>query len=415
MKKLTHFFRGTVRVTVEGVELEHFLGRCAKAGLLFWGVQWVQPMVLTMCVSAPGFRTMETVATACQCTVTVEERRGLPFFLMRFRRRYALVAGLVLCLLTLAVLSRFILIIDVVGNDKVPTGVILSEMRLRGVYPGVYGPSIPVRELSHEILLAIDELSFFSLNRHGMRAEVIVREKLPEPEMVEEDQPTDVVSTATGIITHMEVYRGERLCQEGETVMEGQVLISGLVNIKEPQYSELDLGTYLVHADGQVYARTWHTIRAAMPLTARTKTYTGEEETRFALNLLGQRVNFYRNGGISFDRYDKIVNTRTWTLSSGRSLPFEVERETIRAYTMEETALSQDAVEELLRQELRDTLLDRMEEGEVVREDFVVRVTDHGLEVTLLAECLEEIGKRVPHGEAGPAPAFAPKQEEGVP
>ena len=44
MKKLTHFFRGTIRITVEGVELEYFLGRCAKAGLLFWGVEWVQEL-----------------------------------------------------------------------------------------------------------------------------------------------------------------------------------------------------------------------------------------------------------------------------------------------------------------------------------------------------------------------------------
>lgn len=414
MKKLTHFFRGTIRITVEGVELEYFLGRCAKAGLLFWGVEWVEPMVLTMLLAAPGFRKMEAVAKSCQCTIVVNERRGLPFFLARFRRRYALVGGLVLCLLTLAVLSRFILIIDVEGNEKVSTGAILSELRLRGVYPGVYGPSIPVRELSHEILLAMDELSFFSLNRHGVRAEVIVREKLPEPEIVEEEQPTDVIATATGIITHMEVYRGESLCREGDTVVEGQVLISGLVNILEPKYSDLDLGTYLAHADGQVYARTWRTIKAAMPLTAQTKEYTGEEETRFALNLLGQRVNFYRNGGISFDRYDKIVKTSTWALSDGHSLPFGLERETFRAYKTVETALSQDAVEELLRKRLQDTLLEQVEEGEVVQEDYVVRVTENGLEVTLLAECMEQIGKRVPRGEAAPDPVFAPEQGAGI-
>ena len=407
MKKLTHFFRGTIRITVEGVELERFLGRCAKAGLLFWGVEWVEPMVLTMLLAAPGFRKMQAVAERCQCTVAVTERRGLPFFLARFRRRYALVGGLVLCLLALAVLSRFIFIIDVVGNEKIPTGAILSELRLRGVYPGVYGPSIPVRELSHEILLAMDELSFFSLNRHGVRAEVIVREKLPEPEMVEEEQPTDVIATATGIITHVEVYRGECLCREGDTVLEGQVLISGLVNIEGPKYAQTNLGTYLVHADGQIYARTWHTIKAVMPLSAQTKAYTGAEETRFALNLLGQRVNFYRNGGISFDRYDKIIKTRTWTLSDGHNLPFSLERETFRAYKPVETALSQDAVEEILWERLQDTLLEQVEEGEVVREDYVVRVTENSLEVTLLAECMEEIGKRVPQGESALDPAFA--------
>ncbi|MBP1758571.1 MAG: Stage sporulation protein [Firmicutes bacterium] len=414
MKRLTHFFRGTIRVTVEGVELEHFLGRCAKAGLLFWGVAWVQPMVLTMVLAAPGFRTMETVARACQCTMVVEERRGLPFFLARFRKRYALVAGLIFCMLTLAILSRFIFIIDVVGNEKVPTAAILSELRLRGVYPGVYGPSISGRELSHEILLSMDELSFFSLNRHGIRAEVIVREKLPEPEIVEEQQPTDVIATATGIITHIDVYRGERLCQEGETVVEGQVLISGLVNIVEPKYSQIDLGTYLVHADGQVFARTWHTLKASMPLTAQTKVYTGEEKTRFAFNILGQRLNFYRNGGISFDRYDKITKTRTWTLSDGHSLPFSLERETYRAYTTVETTLSQDAVEELLRKELQDTLLEQVEEGEVVRQDFVIRVKENALEATMISECLEEIGKRVPRVETVPNPAATLGQGQGT-
>lgn len=82
-----------------------------------------------------------------------------------------------------------------------------------------------------------------SVNLHGTRAEVLVREKLPTPELRDETTPAHVISAATGIITHMEVLEGQPSFQEGDTVLEGEVLISGVVDLKEPKYATVDAGS----------------------------------------------------------------------------------------------------------------------------------------------------------------------------
>ena len=67
-----------------------------------------------------------------------------------------------------------------------------------------------------------------------LRADVYkrqVREKLPTPELRDETTPAHVISAATGIITHMEVLEGQPSFQEGDTVLEGEVLILSLIHI----------------------------------------------------------------------------------------------------------------------------------------------------------------------------------------
>lgn len=396
MKRFIQFLRGTVSVVITGVEPERILNFCARAGVLFWGVERQDGFTLTMKVTGRGFPVLIGLATQAQCTLEVSRRAGLPFFILRFRKRYALLAGFLLCLGIITIFSRFIWVIDVSGNDRVSTTEILSELRRKGVRPGVYGPSIAQRELSNEMLLSMEELSFFSLNLHGTRAEVLVREKEPKPELLQENVPTDVRARATGIITHMEVLTGEPLYREGDTVVEGEILVRGAVQVSKEGEPQEFLWT---HAQARVTARTWHTISAEIPLRAQVKDYTGEENVRFSLNMLGKRIKFYGNGGISFPKYDKIIETKTWGLSEEKFVPVTLTKETIRQYEWREAEMDTAMAEALLRERLLSTLQAGMKEGTVLKTDYVTQMDAEFLTVTLLAECTEEIDQIVPAAE----------------
>lgn len=78
--------------------------------------------------------------------------------------------GLALTLCAVAFLSRFILVIEVSGNEQVPTAVILSQLRQLGVRPGVYGPSLDRQQIAQEALLELEGLSWMGINLHGTRA-----------------------------------------------------------------------------------------------------------------------------------------------------------------------------------------------------------------------------------------------------
>lgn len=388
---------GWHRLTFSGADCELLLNRCVQAGLPIRAVQREEAFVLSFAVSNRARPEVLALAARCGCELCKDLPRGLPARLKPFRRRYAVILGATLCIVAILSLSRVILVIDIEGNETVSEAEILSVLRQNGVHPGIYGPALDRRSLSHKVLLAMQELSFFSLNLKGTRAQVIVRERSEPPAIFDEKLCSDIVAKATGIITRVEHMEGELLCAVGDTVLAGELLIGGVLDIKEAEYSDADLGVSYHHAQGRIYARTWRTLVAKMPLTSELKCPTGEEKTRFSLNFMGKRVKFYGNGGISFPKYDKISTSKTWMLADGAALPFALTRERYRAYETQTAQLDQAATESLLQERLLESLKARVgEDAELLRLDYVTRLLGEELEVTLLAECSEEIGKTVP-------------------
>lgn len=396
MQKIINFLRGSLAVTATGAFPERFLNLCAQAGIGFWALQWVDTHTLTLRVARKDRDRLAELAQRVQCDLAAGHRTGVPYFLGRFRKRYALLLGLALAIGAVCVLSRFVLTVDVTGNSTVSTAEILSQLKALGLSPGVYGPRLETRALSNAALLQLPELSWMAVNLHGTRAEVIVREKEITPPVVDRSKPSHVVSAADGIVTGIEALEGISCFKEGDAVMAGEVLISGIVDIQEPAWSETDLGVRVVHAMGSVWARTFRTLQAEIPLEAQVKQYTGERETRISLSIFGARLNFYGNSGISMDKYDKITNTHSLTLPGGQVMPLALVAETCRGYETTAVPLDQVAAEDLLRDSLERRLLDLIgAEGSVVKTDYAARVESGVLVVTLTAECEEQIGRVV--------------------
>lgn len=397
LRRLVNVLRGNVRLEVEGAFPERFLNLCAQRGILFWNVEWLETTRLRLTVTRLGSRQAMELGERVLCTVTPAARSGVPFFLARFKTRYAFWVGLALSLAAVCILSAFILTIEVKGNTTVSTAQILTELRRQGLSIGTFGPGLDERTVGNKVLLQIPELSWLSINLYGTRAEVLVREAVEAPEVVDASEHGSVVARASGIITKVEALTGEAVVKVGDTVLEGETLISGTIHLEGPAYSETpEIGQIQTRASGRVYARTWRTFAAKLPLEAQVKRYTGEEDSVWSVTVLGRRLEFFGKGGISFNRYDKISRTWTLTLPGGREMPLAVQRETCRAYETETLAVEPDAAQAMLEERLLEVLEEAVGEGEIVSADYTVEQKDGMLTVTLQAECREEIGKFVP-------------------
>lgn len=395
--RLVNALRGSVRLEVEGAFPERFLNLCAQRGILFWNVEWMEATRLRLTVTRRGSRQAAALGERTLCTVTPAGRSGMPYFLARFKKRYAFWVGMGLSMAAVCVLSSFVLTIEVKGNTNVPTAQILTELRRQGLGIGTFGPSLDERTVGNKVLLQLPQLSWLSINLYGTRAEVLVREAVEAPELVDAQEYGSVVARASGIVTRVEALTGEAVVKVGDTVLEGETLISGTVHLEGPAYSDKpEIGQIQVRASGRVYARTWRTMAAQLPLEAQVKRYTGEETNLWSVTALGRRTDFFGKGGISFDRYDKISRTWTLTLPGGEEMPLAVQRETCRAYELETLAVEPDAAEAMLKERLLEALEEAVGEGEIVSTEFTVETEDGMLKVTLQAECREEIGEFVP-------------------
>ena len=406
MGRLMNYLRGMAEVRAEGLFPERLINLCAQEGVEFWGLEWLDEHTFTMTTRRRTLGLLEKLAGRAGCTVERGASRGLPDFLARFRTRYAFLAGLAIALCAVSFLSRFILVIEVTGNQNVPTAVILNQLRQLGVRPGVYGPGLDRKQLAQEALLGLEDLSWMGINLHGTRLEVIVREAVDSPERLEEGGYFDVAARTDGLILQVEPEQGEARVQEGDIVAAGEVLIAGTVSIQPPKYSDLPVRYYQTHARGRVRARTWRTLTAEIPLETQVKELTGREKSRWSVNFFGNRIEIFGNSSISWPLYDKITVVHQASLPGGQALPLSLCRERLREYETRSAPVDRAAAQSLLEERLLERLSALIgEEGEVESTRFDARVEDGTLRVTLAAQCQEEIGREQPGTQALPEEA----------
>ncbi len=397
MQRTVNFLRGSVRLGVKGPFPERFLNLCAQNGVGFWDLERKDEGELELTLARQDRKKAAALGEKLGYEVEEKEGRGLPAFLLRFRRRYALLTGLLLSLTAVCVLSQFILTVEISGNRSVPAAEIATALRLAGVRPGVYGPGVDPALAGQEVLQRVKGLSWCAVNLKGTVAQVLVREAVEPPELLDEGRLGDIVAKTSGLVTHLEVLEGEAAVAEGSTVAKGEVLITGNLHMEGAEYSGIDLGWRQVRAQGRVYARTWRTLEAQIPLEAQVKVYTGAERSLWSLHILGGRINFYGKGGFPFLRYDKISECYAPRLPDGQALPLSLMRETAREYETRTVAVRPERARELLEERLEKTLLAEVGEGEVLESATAVREAEGMLIVTLRAECREEIGTFQPY------------------
>ena len=209
MKRAVNYLRGTATLTARGLFPERLLNLCAQEGVACWALEWTDSHTMRLTTYRRSLPQLRRLAQRVGCEVEVEGTRGLPDFLSRFRRRYAFLIGLAFALLAVSVLSRFILTVEVVGSEKVPTAQILSELRRYGVRPGAYGPGLDRKTIAQQVLRELEGLSWMSINLYGTRLEVVVRDAVEPPELAGEDGYYDIVAETDGLITQVEPMAGK--------------------------------------------------------------------------------------------------------------------------------------------------------------------------------------------------------------
>ena len=168
---------GYVRLEVCGVHPERVLNACAAAGIACTASEPVDAYTLRITVRARCADTVTELARRSQCEVKTLYRRGLPQLLRRAARYRGACAGLLAVVLALLASSLFIWRIDVTGNETLTTGQILRCLDECGVRPGTYWPALSNDLVRNDMILRLPELRWLTVNVHGSRAEVIVREK----------------------------------------------------------------------------------------------------------------------------------------------------------------------------------------------------------------------------------------------
>lgn len=389
------YLRGQVRVRVETPFPERVLNLCTAHAVAFMQPE-IEENAVTLTLSRSAWRTLRPILRESGAQWHVERRRGAPFFLAGFRRRYALLFGLALCAALLGLNALFIWDVQVTGNETVPTERIVRALERNGVGWGTFAFSVRAQNVCNHVLLEIPELAWLTVNVRGCRANVQVVERVQKPQLDARDEPCNLVATKTALVTRVLAYGGRACVLPGQTVLHGALLIAGAVDTEGTENPSV--ASRLLPGTGEVWGRTWYELSVRIPLIKTVKVYSDEENRQYFLLWGENRIKIFGKGSSQNTmECDKITKSIPLTLPGGMALPAVLVQETQKPYTTVDVSRSREEArtqgESYLSAYLR-SLLD--ENGSVTSERFACAVQGEYLLVTLSAECLEQIGMRVP-------------------
>lgn len=278
-----------------------------------------------------------------------------------------------------------IFFVRVEGNVTVPSRQILAAAEESGIRFGASRRKVRSEKVKNSLLSALPELQWAGVNTAGCIATVSVRERTDQKLLPEETDVCSIVAARDGYILSGTVTRGDGLFHVGQTVREGDVLISG--------YTDYGICIRATHAEGEIFAQTNRTLEAVTPSRWRMPVAQTGVKRKWSLLIGKKRINFGKYSGISHGSCGRIYEEFHVTLPGGFRLPLALCLETFPQYEFEEVSLLPEQAREALSAYSADYLREQMVAGSILQTVQTFTEDDGVYRMTGRYVCQEMIGR----------------------
>jgi similar to stage IV sporulation protein len=344
--------RGYVTIEASGFNVERLVNMAARKGIYLWDLTRTDKGV-RMNVSVKGYKALADCVRKTKVRVNIRQKSGLPFLLHKYRKRRVLLGGVVFCALLLYVLSCFVWLIDIKGNDRVSRDDIVAFCAGEGLQIGAFKYKIDNRKIKTGLMDRFGDISWMDVSIKGTRAIIQVAETIPAPEIVDKTTPCDIIAAKDGLITGIVTGAGTPKVKQNDVVKAGDVLVSGLVQ------HPTDEGGFIsksVHAYAEVWAKMYTQINFEVPLSYDVKEYTGKESTQYSISAFGHMLTFFRFGP-EYSDYEKITELNQLNFGDNYPLPIIIYRHTFREFVPVIGTRTTDEAKELAKKMINNRII----------------------------------------------------------
>ena len=384
-KILLYKLIGYIRINVEGFYIEKFINICRQNGIFLWGIKREKASIMHTNISIKDFKKIKRITKQINCRVHIERKKGLPFFLDRYKKRKIFVIGLIAILLIIFGTSNFVWNIEVVGNEKINKDELIQELKEQGLEIGTPKRKINKNEIINTIRLKRNDVSWVGINIKGTNVTVKIVETEEKPEIINQDEYCNIVANKDALIQKIDSTKGTSVVKEGDLVKKGSILIGGWM---EGKYT----GVRYVHGAGKVMGKVWYTETARVQLKEEKIEKTGNEEKKYRINFNNFQINLYKTLS-KFEKYDTIYTDKKVKIFSDFYLPV--------SFTECDNFETISKTEEYTQEEAKNIAIERAEKKlaeQVTNSDDIqdkkinVITTNDYVEVEVIYEVLENIG-----------------------
>ncbi len=381
---LLNYILGYVTITVEGYFIERFINICNSKRILLWGIKRKKSSIITTKIGIKDFKRIKDVAKTTKCKIQINEKKGLPFILHKYRKRKIFLIMIILISFSIFVTSNYIWNIEIIGLSRISDEEIINTLKENGIDLGTKKKDINTKEIINNIRLQRNDIAWIGIDITGTNLKVEIVETDEKPEIIDEEI-CNIVATKDGIITKIIAENGTAQVKEGDVIKKGDILIGGWI---EGKYT----GTRYVHSKGTVEARVWYSKKEKKYFKATEEVETGTLENKYKININNFEINLYKSIP-KFEKYDTINENKKFKIFSNFYLPIQIEKTTYIEKQEQEKNYGTEECREILIQKIEEELLKEIENEEnILNKQINENVTDDYIEIEMIYEVIEEIG-----------------------
>ncbi|AGB41800.1 sporulation protein YqfD [Halobacteroides halobius DSM 5150] len=399
-QKLYDLLRGYLQLKITGNQFNKLVNLLMLQGVELWNIVRIEDTFYAN-INFKDFNRIRSSVRKTDCKVTIYQRKGFPFWIDKLMGRKVLAIGIVFVIVSIYIMSHFVLFIEIKGTKELKEEEIISLLNQVEIYPGVLKSSIPLHDLTDFIIENKPRVSWANVYFQGTKLIVqIVEKELLDTEI----NPSDIIAEKSGVIKELIVLRGSPQVEEGMVVQRGDVLISREVKVKKKAEAttnkeEIDeFKIKKVKAEGMIKANVWYKGYGEAKLVEYYQQPTGNYKTSLIIKLNDQE---YVLKGPSKPPYANfLVKEEVKSLPQWRNYEFPLEvviRKYIQIKEFKEVRSFKQA-KELAKERAIDSILQRIEKEAIILNSKLKLIETNNNEqlvrIKALVEVEEEIGTR---------------------
>jgi similar to stage IV sporulation protein len=382
------FLEKSVNIKVEGFEYQKLLTECVKRGIPMRNVRAESEIEMTLTIAGADLMEFSGL-TKNRYRVVVLGESGYKPAVRQFLRRKSAVAGLLLFALVLFYQSAFVSEIRVYGYEKFTETEIRNSLRAAGLYEGC-SKSVDLEQVKLHLYRDLDQVTWVGVKYVGNLAEVTIAEGSAAPKPVDRSKPCHIVADREGFVERTIAREGRAVTAPGDYVKQGDVLISGIVPIRNTTHSTAAaLTERYVHAAGEVCIRVPRRLIFYQERYEVVKEPTGRQ-------LFGLRLEI---GGLKLDtakllyRYSNSVYVEKRLFRALRPIPAALCLVRIDEVEVSHREREPEAVAKETNRLIRQAVKEKIpENSQILNNSLKFSLGENIIEAAVMLETLEKIG-----------------------
>ena len=309
-----------LQICVVAADIHSILSKLISKNISLDDITFVDPLTVKFWIKIQDLEKLQRVIENTGAEYRVGKRKGILWHMQAMIKRPVILIGLTCFLLAGLWLPGRILFVEVEGNQAIPDRYILESAHSCGIAFGSRRKDIRSEKTKNELLSQIPQLQWVGVNTSGCVARILVKEGSREENAQDVmNSVSMIVASRDGVIGDISVLRGTAMCEIGQSVKYGDVLISG--------YTDCGLKTIAELAQGEVYGYTNRNLVAIATKPTAAKGVVLGKSVALRLRIGKKLIKLCNGSGISDATCDKMYLEEYWTLPGGFRLPISLIKE----------------------------------------------------------------------------------------